>query len=88
MRLFGLQENAPHDPTETLPPVPSKLKPVDASGTWVIEVAIRVENGADSALNEKAIKELMSFQVRLVGALDLIAPDRLSLDTRVKNAVA
>ncbi|KAI5359957.1 Putative mediator complex, subunit Med18 [Septoria linicola] len=85
LRYYSHHGQMPQDPIDAAPVVASKLKLVDGSGTWLIEVTIRVEDGADTDLNDKAIKELMSFQSSVTGALDLIAPDRLALDTRVKH---
>ncbi|KAF2210158.1 hypothetical protein CERZMDRAFT_86464 [Cercospora zeae-maydis SCOH1-5] len=78
---------SPQDPlSETAPPkLPSQLKLIDASGSFVIEVSICVEDPTDSSLTEAALAELMRFKSTLDGAIDLIAPDRLLLDTRVKG---
>ncbi|KAM3420693.1 Mediator of RNA polymerase II transcription subunit 18 [Cercospora zeina] len=78
---------APQDPlSETSPPKnTSQLKLVDASGSFIIEVSIRVEDPTNSSLTEAALGELMRFKSTLDGAIDLIAPDRFLLDTRVKG---
>lgn len=77
----------PQDPlAETSPPrTPSQLKLIDASGSFIIEVSICVEDPTNSSLTEAAVAELTRFKSTLDGAIDLIAPDRLLLDTRVKG---
>jgi mediator of RNA polymerase II transcription subunit 18 len=39
-------------------------------------------------LLDQAKKELLDFKALLDGAIDLIAPDRLALDNRVKGQIA
>ncbi|GIZ44155.1 hypothetical protein CKM354_000736100 [Cercospora kikuchii] len=77
----------PQDPlAETSAPrTPSQLKLIDASGSFIIEVSICVEDPTNSSLTEAAVAELTRFKSTLDGAIDLIAPDRLLLDTRVKG---
>ncbi|KAF7193535.1 Mediator of RNA polymerase II transcription subunit 18 [Pseudocercospora fuligena] len=73
------------DPISSPAPFPKDQKLIDPSGSWIIEVSIRVEDGNNSTLTDKAKQELLAFKETMDGALDLIAPDRLALDSRVKN---
>ncbi|CAK4027793.1 hypothetical protein B0A54_01286 [Lecanosticta acicola] len=75
--------------TETEPlhaPLPAKddLRLLDVSGGCVVQAVVRVENLSNSNITDKAKKELSAFQAYLEGAVNLSAPDRLALDTRVK----
>lgn len=73
------------DPISSPAPSPKDQKLVDISGSWIIEASLRVEDASNSTLTEKAKQELLAFQETMDGAVDLIAPDRLALDTRVKG---
>lgn len=72
------------EPLDAPNPLMDECKPLDQSGTYLIEAIVRVEDGSDSTLIERASRELLSFKKQLEGCLDLRTPDRLSLDTRVK----
>jgi mediator of RNA polymerase II transcription subunit 18 len=63
----------------------SELEVLDTSGTYVVEVSIRLEDRNKSALVEQARGELQSFQEQVKGVLDLRVPDRFALDTRVRG---
>ncbi|EME84001.1 uncharacterized protein MYCFIDRAFT_195181 [Pseudocercospora fijiensis CIRAD86] len=73
------------DPISSTVLFPKDQKLIDPSGSWIIETSIRVEDGNNSNLTDKAKQELLAFKETMDGALDLIAPDRLALDSRVKN---
>ncbi|KAI7286182.1 hypothetical protein KC345_g1326 [Hortaea werneckii] len=63
----------------------SDCKPVDPSGAYVFIASIRIEDGKNSKLTEQAMAELLGFKKQMEGAVDLRVPERLSLDSRVKN---
>ncbi|RMY77964.1 hypothetical protein D0863_00969 [Hortaea werneckii] len=63
----------------------SDCKPVDPSGAYVFIASIRIEDGKNSKLTEQAMAELLGFKKQMEGAVDLRLPERLSLDSRVKN---
>jgi len=44
-----------------------------------------MEDGSNSKLMEQAMQEMMAFKKQMEGSVGLRVPDRLSLDTRVKN---
>lgn len=76
----------PISPQSALPPSQlSELKQLDQSGSFIVEASVRIEDSSNSTLTEQGKKELLDFQATMDGAVDLIAPDRLSLDNRVKN---
>lgn len=86
-RAYAIPSPAVDDassPLSSSPPDAEVLKPLDASGAYVVEACVRVEDKGDSKLLEKAREELLGFKRMLEGAIDLKVPDRLSLDTRVK----
>jgi mediator of RNA polymerase II transcription subunit 18 len=69
------------------PPLPaSALEVLDSSGTYMVEVSLRVEDRKNTKITEQAIAELLRFKQNVEGVLDLRVPDRLALDTRVKDA--
>ncbi|KXT06977.1 hypothetical protein AC578_7162 [Pseudocercospora eumusae] len=85
-RLYRMRQSPESaDPIASPAPSPKGQKLVDPSGSWIIEASIRVEDGNNSTLTDRAKQELLAFKETMDGALDLIAPDRLALDTRVKN---
>jgi hypothetical protein len=45
-----------------------------------------MEDRKNTKIAEQAIAELQSFQNAVDGVIDLRVPQRLALDTRVKNA--
>lgn len=51
----------------------------------MVEAFVRVGDPTNGPLCEQAVKELAAFKTTVEGTLDLIAPNRLALDTRVKN---
>lgn len=58
---------------------------VDPSGSFMVEATIRVADPSNSKIADQAKQELLAFQTYMDGVLDLYAPDRLALDTRVKG---
>jgi len=66
-------------------PILSDCRPLDPSGTHLVEAVIRMEDGSNSKLMEQAMQEMMAFKKQMEGSVGLRVPDRLSLDTRVKN---
>jgi mediator of RNA polymerase II transcription subunit 18 len=60
------------------------LKPLDPSGSYILEAKIRVQDLNTTAVSEAAVRELNAFRERMAGCVELNAPERLSLDTRVK----
>ena len=70
-------------PRSTLPPFLS-LVPVDASGAYLLEVKLRLSDGSNPALVNIGNQEMEHLKTMLRGVVDLIVPDRLALDTRVR----
>lgn len=72
------------DPLDAAPPKLENANLLDPSGAWLMEICVRAEDGGNSGLREKAVKELEGFRRELEGAVDLRVPDRLALDPRVR----
>lgn len=72
-------------PIDAPPPSPADLKLLDPSQSWIVEATTRVEDTSNGEITDKAKKELLNFQTFMDGAIDLYVPDRLALDTRVRN---
>lgn len=70
---------------EAPPPRREELKPVDESGSWIVDATVRVEEGAGAEVLERGKKELERFRQGMEGCVDLKAGDRLSLDVRVRG---
>jgi mediator of RNA polymerase II transcription subunit 18 len=69
------------------PPLPlSDLQLFDPSNTYMVEVSVRMEDRKNVKIADQAHAELMKFQNAVEGVIDLRVPQRLALDTRVKNA--
>lgn len=67
------------------PPTTAELEILDPSGTYMVEVSIRMEDRKNTKIAEQAHAELKAFKQNMEGCIDLRMPDRLSLDTRVKE---
>lgn len=61
------------------------LKPLDESGGWTVQAAVRVVNTNDVANNGLAQKELTALRETIKGVCDLEVVERLAFDTRVKG---
>jgi mediator of RNA polymerase II transcription subunit 18 len=60
------------------------LKPLDPSGSYILEAKIRVQDLNNAAVSEAGVKELNGFREQMKGCVELHAPERLALDTRVR----
>jgi len=86
LSLFRILRNSdaiPGSSATTLPSLDS-LKLLDASGAFVLEARIRIEDRTKPSLVSAATDELGSFRDLMKGSVDMRAPDRLALDTRVR----
>ncbi|KAF1939756.1 hypothetical protein EJ02DRAFT_246520 [Clathrospora elynae] len=72
-------------PKVNLPPF-AGLTLLDESGTYAIEAKVRVDSDHfnNAAVLDAGVAELKKFQTEMKGCVDLILPDRLCLDYRVK----
>jgi len=90
IRIFRVLLTAQQFPADKIlegPPLPvSALEVLDPSGTYVVEVSVRMEDRKNTKIAQQAIAELVGFKQSVEGVLDLRVPDRLALDTRVKDA--
>jgi len=86
-RVLVTHQLHPADKVLEGPPIPlSDLQLLDPSNTYMVEVSVRMEDRKNTKIAEQAIAELQSFQNAVDGVIDLRVPQRLALDTRVKNA--
>lgn len=86
-RILIAPELAPVDKLlESEPLTLGELEVLDRSGTYVVEISVRVEDRKNTKIAEQAHAELKAFQQNLDGCIDLRMPDRLSLDTKVKES--
>ncbi|KAF2809570.1 uncharacterized protein BDZ99DRAFT_388906 [Mytilinidion resinicola] len=75
--------SAEQSPKPSLPTFDS-LTPLDPSGTYILQASIRVVDNGSPALIDLGVEELKAFKNLMKGCVELDAPDRLVLDTRVK----
>jgi mediator of RNA polymerase II transcription subunit 18 len=85
--LLPASQQIPADEILDGPPLPvSALEVLDPSGTYVVEVSVRMEDRKNTKIAQQAVAELVGFKQSVEGVIDLRVPDRLALDTRVKDA--
>lgn len=86
-RVLLTQQQLPVDKVLDGPPLSiTELQVLDASGTYLVEVSVRMADRKNTAIASQAIAELESFKKNVEGVIDLRVPDRLALDTRVRDA--
>jgi mediator of RNA polymerase II transcription subunit 18, fungi type len=68
-----------------VPPAFDQLKPLDPSGAYILEAKIRVQDLNNTVVSEKAVAEMNKFRASMKGCVEMSAPERLWLDTRVKH---
>jgi len=61
---------------------------LDPSGAFLLEATVRVEDRTKTALVQAATEALGRFRNEMRGSVDMRVPERLSLDTRVKENLA
>ncbi|KAJ4324432.1 hypothetical protein N0V94_001330 [Neodidymelliopsis sp. IMI 364377] len=66
------------------PPAFDALQLLDQSGTYIVEAKVRVQDFKDASVLESGVDELKRFQTQMRGCVELVLPDRLTMDTRVK----
>lgn len=60
------------------------LELLDPSGAYMLEAKVRVQDFNNASVLESGVNELKKFQNQMKGCVELVLPDRLGLDTRVK----
>lgn len=86
-RILVTQQGAPADKVLEGPPLPlTELTALDPSGTYMVEVSLRIEDRKNTKIAEQAIAEFAGFRKSVEGVIDLRVPDRLAMDTRVRDA--
>lgn len=71
-------------PVTTLPPL-EDLVLLDVSGAFVLEATVRIEDRTKPTLVQTANDELNWLKTKMKGVVELRAPERLALDSRVRN---
>ncbi len=62
----------------------SPPKPLDPSGTYMLQASVRVQDGSRPDIMSKGIQELLALKEALRGCVELDVGERLALDTRVR----
>lgn len=57
---------------------------LDPSGTYMLQAAVRVQDGSKVEIMTKGVTELLSLKETLKGIVDMEMGTRLALDTRVR----
>ncbi|KNG52298.1 rna polymerase ii mediator complex subunit [Stemphylium lycopersici] len=70
-------------PKTTLPTF-TGLKLLDPSGAYVLDATVQIEDFNNAAVLEAGVNELKRFQTQMKGCVNLVLPDRLAQDSRVK----
>jgi len=68
-----------------LVPAIAEMELVDASGGFVLEATVRIEDRSKTVLMQRAMEGLGWLKGELKGVVELRVPERLSLDTRVRE---
>ncbi|KAG8624254.1 hypothetical protein KVT40_007321 [Elsinoe batatas] len=84
-RVLVTKTSSPGDGMSTTLPALEDLALLDASGAFVLEATVRVEDRSKPALVQGAMEQLLALRNELKGAIELRVPERLSMDTRVRN---
>lgn len=63
---------------------PSQTRLLDPSGTYILQVSVRVQDGSKVETMTKGVNELLGLKETLKGVVELEIGDRLALDTRVR----
>ena len=82
-RLLRVSDVPQAAPSTQLPALES-LVPLDPSGAFLLEACVRVDDRTKPNLVSAATDELNAFRERMRGSVDMKAPERLALDTRVR----
>lgn len=57
---------------------------VDPSANYILQAAVRVQDGSKVETMTKGVNELLSLKEMLRGVVEMEMGDRLALDTRVR----
>ncbi|KAF2220126.1 mediator complex, subunit Med18 [Elsinoe ampelina] len=84
-RVLVTKTSSPGEGMSMTQPALEDLGLLDASGAFVLEATVRVEDRSKPALVQGAMEQLLALRNELKGAIELRVPERLSMDTRVRN---
>jgi len=62
----------------------SESRLLDPSGTYILQAAVRVQDGSKVETMTKGVIELLSLKETLKGVVEMEMGDRLALDTRAR----
>lgn len=62
----------------------SESRLLDPSETYILQAAVRVQDGSKVETMTKGVNELLNLKETLKGVVDMEMGDRLALDTRVR----
>ena len=62
----------------------SQARLLDPSGTYILQAAVRVQDGSKVETMTKGMNELLSLKETLKGVVEMEVGERLALDTRVR----
>lgn len=63
---------------------PENLPLLDPSGAYILQAKVDVLDGNSQEQRERGLRQLFTLRDTLKPEVDLIAPDRLALDTRIQ----
>lgn len=78
------EEPTPGSNARTSTPDLDILRPLDESGSYLLQASVRVEDGSKPNNLNRGQSELLRFKDMMKGSVDLRVVDRLSLDTRCR----
>ncbi len=62
----------------------SETRPLDPQGAYILQAAVRVQDGSKLETMSKGVNELLGLKETLKGCVELEMGDRLALDTRMR----
>ena len=72
-----------NEPRSTMPGIDA-LHPLDGSSSYLLQAAVRVQDGSKPNVVTQGQNELLRLKEMMKGSIDLRVVDRLSLDTRFR----
>lgn len=85
--LYFKPTEPPQSGPHTVMPVVEDMQLLDGSGAFILEACVRIDDRTKPTLVQSATEELNWVKNELKGSVDLRTPERLALDTRVKDSI-
>lgn len=86
--VLSLQRALVYAPIGEVIPELKSCRLLDASGAFVVEATVRIADRASPPLVQAAVEQLNALRNELRGVIAFKAPERLSMDSRVRTARA